>query len=87
MNRRRLMQGTVDDSAWEKRDLGIWSLPDHVNVKHAVMHRKFTVPSGWTSGYVGLCVAQHTGHLCRRRTDIHRRPGPSPGVLPGWNLP
>ena len=55
------MQAAVDDSAWEKRDLGIWSLPDHANVKHAVMRRKFTVPSGWTSGYVGLCVAQHAG--------------------------
>ncbi len=56
-----LMQGAVDDSAWEKRDLGIWSLPDHASVKHAVMRRKFTVPSGWTAGYVGLCVAQYAG--------------------------
>jgi hypothetical protein len=43
------------------RSLGIWSLPDHPSVKHAVMRRKFTVPPGWTSGYVGLCVAQHAG--------------------------
>ncbi|MGA2258686.1 MAG: hypothetical protein ABSG53_28805 [Thermoguttaceae bacterium] len=56
-----LAQKAVDDSAWEHRDLGIWSLPDHPSVKHAVMRRKFTVPSGWTSGYVGLCVAQYAG--------------------------
>jgi hypothetical protein len=56
-----LTQGAVDDSTWEKRDLGIWSLPDHPSVKHAVMRRKFAVPSGWTSGYVGLCVAQWAG--------------------------
>jgi hypothetical protein len=56
-----LTQAAVDDSTWEKRDLGIWSLPDHPGIKHAVMRRKFTVPSGWTAGYVGLCVAQGAG--------------------------
>jgi hypothetical protein len=56
-----LMQPSVDRSAWEKRDLGIWSLPGHPGVKHGVMCRKFTVPSNWIGGYVGLCVAQHAG--------------------------
>ncbi|MGA2500632.1 MAG: hypothetical protein ABSH20_23070, partial [Tepidisphaeraceae bacterium] len=54
-----LAQPAVDDSAWKKRDLGIWS--DHPDVKHGVMRRKFTVPASWTPGYIGVCVAQHTG--------------------------
>ncbi len=56
-----LTQPGVDDSAWEQRGFGIWTLSDHPAVKRAVMRHAFTVPASWTKGYVGLCVAQHTG--------------------------
>jgi hypothetical protein len=56
-----LTQPGVDDSNWEERGFGIWSIAEHPTVKCAVMRHKFTVPAQWTNGYVGLCVAQHTG--------------------------
>ena len=56
-----LTQPGVDDSSWEQRGFGIWSVSEHPTVKCAVMRHAFTVPAQWTKGYVGLCVAQHTG--------------------------
>lgn len=56
-----MTQPGVDDLTWEQRSFGIWTLPDHPTVKRAIMRRTFTVPARWTKGYIGLCVAQHTG--------------------------
>jgi hypothetical protein len=40
----------VDDSSWERRDLGIWSIPDHPGVQHAVLRRAVTIPGTWATG-------------------------------------
>ncbi|GAA5198067.1 hypothetical protein GCM10023322_70640 [Rugosimonospora acidiphila] len=47
----------VDDSAWERRDLGVWGMPDHPDVAHAVLRRTFTIPSGWATGDTELWMA------------------------------
>ena len=49
-----MTQPNFDDSAWEKRPFGIWSLPDHRAVKHGMFRKHFTVPAHWKGGEVGL---------------------------------
>ena len=44
----------VDDSAWERRNLGVWSMPEHPDVHHAVLRKTFTVPAGWSTGEIQL---------------------------------
>ena len=48
------------DGAWELRPLGIWSLPDHRDVRHGLFRRRFTVPTHWKTGQVGLWVHSWT---------------------------
>lgn len=40
----------VDDSTWEKVDMGIWTLPSRKNVKRAILRKSFEVPATWTEG-------------------------------------
>jgi len=49
-----MAQPGFDDSAWEKRPFGVWSLPDHRDVKQGLLRRHFTVPAHWKTGTVGL---------------------------------
>ena len=49
-----LTQPDFDDSPWEKRAFGIWSLPDHRDVHHGLLRRHFTVPARWKTGEVDL---------------------------------
>jgi len=51
------VQPTADDSAWERRDLGVWTIPDHPDVHHAVLRKRFTVPAGWTTGETQLWIS------------------------------
>jgi hypothetical protein len=52
-----LVQPGVDDSSWERRSLGIWSIPDHPDVKHAVLRRTVTIPAEWTTGDLELWIS------------------------------
>jgi hypothetical protein len=45
---------TVDDSAWKKVSLGLFSLPDYPDVRHAVVRRQIQVPVKWKNGQVTL---------------------------------
>lgn len=47
-----LLGHSLDTAAWETRPLGVWSLPDHPDVKHGVYRRQFTVPASWQGGKV-----------------------------------
>ncbi|MDR3401447.1 MAG: beta-galactosidase [Chthoniobacter sp.] len=49
-----LADPTWDDSTWERMRLGIWSLPDRQNLKHAMFRRHFTVPADWSGGRTTL---------------------------------
>jgi hypothetical protein len=44
----------ANDSAWKKIRLGIFSLPDYPDVKHAVLRKHFHVPDNWNHGSVAL---------------------------------
>ena len=49
-----MTQPGFDDRAWELRPFGIWSLPDHRNVKHGMFRKHLVVPAHWKGGEVGL---------------------------------
>ena len=49
-----LAQPTVDDHAWERRDLDVWLTPDDHKAKRLILRRQFTVPEHWTAGPVFL---------------------------------
>lgn len=55
-----LTQPGYDDGAWGKRPFGIWSLPDHRDVQHGLLRRRFTVPAHWKTGQVGLWLQSWT---------------------------
>ncbi|WP_345637218.1 hypothetical protein [Rugosimonospora acidiphila] len=61
-----LTASDVDDSGWERRSLGIWTHPDHPEVRHAVLRRTFTIPADWTSGDIELWLA-----MDRENTTFH----------------
>jgi len=50
----KMLAATYDDSAWERRQLDIWTLPDHHDVKHGIFRKTFTVPAGWAHGRVEI---------------------------------
>jgi hypothetical protein len=45
-----LLDPKADDSAWEKMPLGIFTLPDHPEVRHLVVRKHFHVPNDWNHG-------------------------------------
>jgi hypothetical protein len=40
----------LDDSSWERRQIGIFDIPDHPGLQHGIFRRKFTIPAEWTHG-------------------------------------
>jgi hypothetical protein len=40
----------ANDSAWEKMPLGIFTLPDHADVRHFVVRKHFQIPNSWNHG-------------------------------------
>jgi len=50
----KLLAATFDDTAWERRQFDVWSLPDHHDVKHGIYRKEFTVPTAWTHGRVEI---------------------------------
>jgi hypothetical protein len=49
-----LVTTDVDDAGWERHDLGIFTLPNHPEVRHAVLRKRFTIPAGWSTGEIQL---------------------------------
>jgi len=49
-----LADPTLDDSAWPRRQIGIFDIPDYSNVRRAVFRKRFTVPTEWNHGKVFL---------------------------------
>ena len=44
----------VDDTQWEKVSMGIWSLPDKTDIRHALLRKTFQVPPEWKEGEPSL---------------------------------
>jgi hypothetical protein len=53
-NAHDLVGTTVDDSTWKKVSLGIFTLPDYPDVRHAVIRKSIQVPAAWNHGEVTL---------------------------------
>jgi hypothetical protein len=47
-----LVAPAVDDKSWPRMRLGIFTLPDHPDVKHAVLRKHFRIPDGWNHGRI-----------------------------------
>jgi hypothetical protein len=45
-----LLDPKADDHGWEKMPLGIFTLPDHADVRHFVVRKHFHVPNDWNHG-------------------------------------
>jgi hypothetical protein len=56
-----LMTTTTDDSSWPKVPMGIFTLPDHPDVKHAVLRKHFHIPDEWNKGRTTLHVPSGSG--------------------------
>jgi hypothetical protein len=52
-----LLGVVVDDSAWKKVSLGILTLPDYPDVRHAVIRKRIQIPAAWNKGEVSLHLA------------------------------
>ena len=47
-----LVDPKLDDSKWERRQIGIYDIPDHPDVHNAMFRKTFTVPAEWNHGQV-----------------------------------
>ena len=45
-----LLDSKCDDHAWEKIPLGIFTLPNHPDVRHFIVRKHFHVPDSWNHG-------------------------------------
>jgi len=52
---------SFDSSSWEKVALDIWGVPDHADVKDALLRKTFTVPATWTKGEPTFSVRSWNG--------------------------
>jgi hypothetical protein len=46
----------VDDSRWEKADLGNWLVPEERDTPRALFRKSCTVPAGWKHGEIKLYI-------------------------------
>lgn len=51
-----LATAEMDDSSWEKINLGVWSLPNRRDIKHAILRKTFTVPESWGDGDITISL-------------------------------
>jgi hypothetical protein len=57
-----LLGAMTDDRAWKKVSLGIFTLPDYPDCRHAVIRKHLHVPDAWTKGRVLVHMPGiHTG--------------------------
>jgi hypothetical protein len=73
-----LTAATTDDKAWKQRRLGIFTLPDNPDVRHAVLRKHFHVPEGWNHGQVVLHLPEWRG---RAQVSIDGQPMSKPYTL------
>jgi hypothetical protein len=45
-----LLDPKADDKSWEKMPLGVFTLPDHPDVRHFVVRKHFHIPNDWNHG-------------------------------------
>jgi hypothetical protein len=52
----------LDTSSWEKVTLGTWGVPDHADVKDALLRKTFTIPAEWTKGEATFSLMAWVGN-------------------------
>jgi hypothetical protein len=57
-----LVTTNVDDSTWQKLDLGTWGMPGQPTAKRALLRKTFTVPATWTQGAPSLWLQSWNGN-------------------------
>ena len=55
-----LIDSKLDDSSWERRQIGIFDIPNHPGLQHGIFRRKFTIPTEWTHGKALLNINTDT---------------------------
>lgn len=60
----------VDDRAWPRMPLRIWSLPDRQDLRHVMLRHRFTVPSSWKNGRVELWIQSWAGRTYADRARV-----------------
>ena len=51
-----LVDPQLDDAAWPRMRLGIFTIPDYPGVRHALFRKRFTVPAEWNTGRIALWI-------------------------------
>jgi hypothetical protein len=78
-----LVAATVDDRKWKQIRMGVLTLPDNPDVRHAVVRKHFHVPEKWNHGRVILRLPQFrdlgTVYIDGQVTT----PGVAPTLAPG----
>jgi hypothetical protein len=60
-----------NDSDWKRMELGIFSLPDYPEVKHAFFRKRFMVPAAWNKGRVQMSIQYWNGNTILDRGSIY----------------
>ena len=71
----------VDDSRWEKAELGNWLVPEERDTRRALFRRKFTVPTGWNDGEVRLWIKSWVHEAVRGACAPGSTAGRSPKAI------
>jgi hypothetical protein len=62
----------VDDKAWDRVPMGIWTFtPGHRDVHHAILRKTFTVPATWTKGEPTLWIRAWDGDTFRDAAQLY----------------
>jgi hypothetical protein len=56
-----LAKSRLQSKSWTQMRLGVWTIPYHENVKHAMFQKTFTVPANWIDGRVSLWLQSWFG--------------------------
>jgi Beta-galactosidase trimerisation domain len=78
-----LVDPKLDDSSWTRRELGIFTIPDHPKVRHALFRKTFTVPANWNHGRVSLWLRSWDQTTFLDEGQVYLDGKIIPGVTPG----
>jgi hypothetical protein len=72
-----------NDSDWKRMKLGIFSLPDFPDTKHAIFRKQFTVPADWDKGRVQMTIQSWNGSTILDQGKIYLDGKPIPKATDG----
>ena len=78
-----LVDPQLNDSDWKRMKLGIFSLPDYPDTRHAVFRKQFTVPAEWDKGRIQMSIQCWNGSTILDKGQIFLDGKPIPGATDG----